>query len=248
MSKENSNNQQGNNTKQPSKNVNNQSTSINRRGRDTSNHKIKKHKPNKKKTRIYTSRQNNETKNNEQNSANELKGNENLKGGLNIARKAANGNIIGATKSALKFKGNKKVRNKRIRNTIIQMLAPIILVGSIFAIFGSVFDTVKEVITGVIESIIDVFDGDVTDKPIEVTDEQVDTIINSIEDLGVSTEDLKLLGDYDENATDEEKQEELRKYIREFYKAQLVTETLNYHHKENTDTDTYGAVYIYRYR
>lgn len=250
MSKENSNNQQGNNTKQPSKNVNNQSTSINRRGRDTSNHKTKKHQPNKKKTRTYTSRQNNETKNNEQNSANELKGNENLKGGLNIARKVATGNIIGATKSALKFKGNKKVRNKRIRNTIIQMLAPIIIIillaGSIFAIFGSVFDTVKEVITGVIESIIDVFDGDVTDKPIEITDEQVDTIINSIEDLGVSAEDLKLLGDYDENATDEEKQEELRKYIREFYKAQLVTETLNYHHKENTDTDTYGAVYIYR--
>ena len=250
MSKENSNNQQGNNTKQPSKNVNNQSTSINRRGRDTSNHKTKKHQPNKKKTRTYTSRQNNETKNNEQNSANELKGNENLKGGLNIARKVATGNIIGATKSALKFKGNKKVRNKRIRNTIIQMLAPIIIIillaGSIFAIFGSVFDTVKEVITGVIESIIDVFDGDVTDKPIEITDEQVDTIINSIEDLGVSAEDLKLLGDYDENATDEEKQEELRKYIREFYKAQLVTETLNYHHKENTDQDTYGAVYIYR--
>ena len=113
MSKENSNNQQGNNTKQPSKNVNNQSTSINRRGRDTSNHKTKKHQPNKKKTRTYTSRQNNETKNNEQNSANELKGNENLKGGLNIARKVATGNIIGATKSALKFKGNKKVRNKK---------------------------------------------------------------------------------------------------------------------------------------
>lgn len=186
--------------------------------------------------------------NEDENDAEDVK--EAMKAGTSLAKNAATGNMAGAAKDALKLAKNKKVIRKKIRNTIIQFLLPIIVIillaGSILAIFSAVADTIQELISGAVDAIVDFFTVDDTSGEIEISDEQIDTIINSIEELGVSAEDLKLLGDYEENATEEERQEALRKYIRDFYEAQAVTETLNYYHTPSNDISTYGAIYLYR--
>lgn len=173
-----------------------------------------------------------------------------MKTGANLAKNAATGNMLGVAKDALKLAKNKEAIKKKIKNAILQNLLPIILIifiaGSILAIFSEVADTIQELISGAVDAIVDFFTVDETSGEIVVSDEQIDTIINSIEEMGVSAEDLKLLGDYEENATEEEKQEALRKYIRDFYEAQAVTETLNYYHTPSNDTATYGAIYLYR--
>ena len=170
---------------------------------------------------------------------------EGIKSGVSLAKNAASGNVVGAVKDAVNLLKNKQVRRKLIIAAITPIIIVILLAGALLSIFGAVADTVQEVIGGVAGAIVDFFTVD-DDGAIVVADEQIDEIINSIEELGVSVQDLKLLGDYDENATEEEKQAALRKYIRQFYEAQAVTETLNYYHQESTDTKTYGAVYVYR--
>ena len=172
------------------------------------------------------------------------------KSGASLAKNAATGNVVGAAKDALNLAKNKKLRNKMIRHAIIQFAAPFLLIiflaAAVLGIFGAVADTVGEVLGGIGQAIVDFFTVDESDGAIIVSDEQIDTIINSIEEQGISTEDLKLLGDYDENASEAEKQRAVRKYIRKFYEAQALTETLNYYHKDSTDSKTYGAIYVYR--
>ena len=172
------------------------------------------------------------------------------KSGASLAKNAATGNVVGAAKDALNLAKNKKLRNKMIRHAIIQFAAPFLLIiflaAAVLGIFGAVADTVGDVLGGIGQAIVDFFTVDNTDGAIIVSDEQIDTIINAIEEQGISTEDLKLLGDYDENASDAEKQRATRKYIRKFYEAQAITETLNYYHRESTDNKTYGAIYVYR--
>lgn len=191
---------------------------------------------------------NQETADRKENDAEEIK--EGMKSGASLAKNAATGNALGAAKDALNLAKNKKVRNKIIRHTIIQIVAPFLIIllcaSAIFGILGSVVDTIGKAIGGIGEAIVDFFTTNESDGAIMISTDQIDTIINSIEESGVSTEDLKLLGDYDENATEEEKQEATRKYIRKFYEAQALTETLNYYHKESTDKVTYGAIYLYR--
>ena len=172
------------------------------------------------------------------------------KSGASLAKNAATGNVVGAAKDALNLAKNKKVRNKMIRHAIIQFAAPFLLIVFLAAAFlgvlGAVADTVGEVLGGIGQAIVDFFTIDESDGAIKVSDEQIDTIINSIEAQGISTEDLKLLGDYDENASDAEKQKAVRKYIRKFYEAQALTETLNYYHYDSTNDTTFGAIYVYR--
>ena len=172
------------------------------------------------------------------------------KSGASLAKNAATGNVVGAAKDALNLAKNKKIRNKIIRRTIIQFASPILLIiflaAAFLGVLGAVADTVGDVLGNIGQAIVDFFTVDSTDGAITVTDEQIDTIINSIEEQGISTEDLKLLGDYDENASEAEKQRAVRKYIRKFYEAQAVTETLNYYHYDSTNDKTYGAIYVYR--
>lgn len=172
------------------------------------------------------------------------------KSGASLAKNAATGNVVGAAKDALNLAKNKKVRNKMIRHAIIQFAAPFLLIiflaAAFLGILGAVADTVGEVLGGIGQAIVDFFTVDESDGAIIISDEQIDTIINSIEEQGISTEDLKLLGDYEENASEAEKQRAVRKYIRKFYEAQALTETLNYYHRDSTDDVTYGAIYVYR--
>ncbi len=172
------------------------------------------------------------------------------KSGASLAKNAATGNVVGAAKDALNLAKNKKVRNKMIRHAIIQFAGPFLLIlflaAAIFGIFGAVADTVGEVLEGIGQAIVDFFTVDESDGAIIISDEQIDTIINSIEEQGISTEDLKLLGDYEENASEAEKQRAVRKYIRKFYEAQALTETLNYYHYDSTNDTTFGAIYVYR--
>ena len=179
-----------------------------------------------------------------------------VKDGASLAKNAATGNVVGAAKDAVNLAKNKTVRKKIIRHAILQAIVPIILIilaGSmILGIFGAVGDFFTGIFTGIgdigssiIDSILDFFGINTDDGSIEIKDESIDSILNGISDLGISVEDLKLLGDYDEDATEEEKQEALRKYIRKFYEAQVVTETLNYNRGEAAGK-TYGRVYVYR--
>lgn len=154
-----------------------------------------------------------------------------IKDSANLAKNVASGNVLGAAKDALNLAKNKKFRKKIIKRMIIQTIAPfliiLILASVVLGIFGAVGDTIQNVLEGIGSAIVDFFTVD-DNGAIKISTNQIDTIINSIQELGVSVEDLKLLGDYDINATEEQKQEALRKYIRKFYEAQVVTETLNY--------------------
>lgn len=169
-----------------------------------------------------------------------------VKAGTSLAKNAATGNVVGAAKDAVKLAANKKVRKKMIIHGIMNVVLPIMLIvflaASILGIFGAVGDTIQ----GIIDGIGDFFKVDSKDGSINIETNNIDQIINEIEKMGVSVEDLNLLGEYSKNATEEEKQEAMRKYIKKFFEAQTVTETLNYYHKKSTNSKTYGAVYVYR--
>lgn len=173
---------------------------------------------------------------------------DNIKTGASLAKNAATGNALGTAKDAIKLATNKKNIKKVIIRGVMNAIAPllliIILASAILAIFDAVGDAVGDLVSG----IVDFFTIDPSDGSINIDDEDVDAIINSIEELGVEPEDLKLLGDVEEGTVIDspEYQEALRTYIRKFYEAQLVTETLNYYHTESTDDKTYGAIYVYR--
>ena len=172
-----------------------------------------------------------------------------IKDGASLGKNIATGNVLGAAKDAVNLAKNKKARQAVITSAIMNMIMPFIvilifasIVLGILGIFGSVGDAVLDVISNIIEFFTVDENGAIT-----ISDEQIDTIINSISELGVSAEDLKLLGDYDDSASEQEKQEAMRKYIRKFYEAQVVTETLNYNKGGGVfDNNTYGTVYVYR--
>ena len=169
-----------------------------------------------------------------------------IKDSASLAKNVATGNILGTAKDAIKVTKNKKLRNKMIKGAIMKILVPILIVvllaSAVFVIMDIVASTVQEIIDG----IDGFFDIDPTDGSINISNDEIDAIIEAIENLGISVEDLGLLGDFEESATEEQKKEQMRIYIRKFYEAQVVTETLNYYHKKSTPTKTYGTVYVYR--
>lgn len=171
-----------------------------------------------------------------------------VKDGANLAKNASTGNYLGAAKDAAKLLSNKKVRKKIIINGIMNFLAPFILILMLGAILLGIFDAIGGIVSDVVSGVVDFFTIDESDGSIKIDDEDVDAIINSITDSGVNPADLWLLGDVEEGTKVDspEYQEALRTYVRKFYEAQLVTETLNYYHKETTDSKTYGAIYVYR--
>ena len=163
-----------------------------------------------------------------------------------VAASAATGNMAGAAKDTIQYATKQLINKKKIKRTAITIIAILCIFLAIAGFFLGIFDAVGNTVQGIIDGIIGFFTTDETDGSIDVSDEQIDQIINAIEDLGVSVEDLKLLGDYSEEATPEEQEAELKKYIRKFYEAQAVTQTLNYFHTPSTDTETFGAIYVYR--
>ena len=215
--------------------------------------------------------ENNELKNNEaiannnlENSpqAEEQKQKENLRENVealkttaSLAKNAASGNVVGAAKDAIKLaasKKGKKMIKRMIITSIIKSLIPILIICALGGALYSIFDAVGDVVQNVISKIADFFTID-NDGAIEIDNNQIDEIINGISGLGVSMDGLKLLGDVDYTKSDiqEENQKALRKYIREFYEAQAMTQTLNtkpgwisenYLHGGKP----YGTVYVYR--
>ena len=178
-----------------------------------------------------------------------------LKTGASLAKNAASGNVAGAAKDAIKLaaskKGKKQIK-KMIITAIVKALIPILIICALGGTLYAIFDAVGDVVQNVISKIADFFTIN-NDGAIEIDDNQIDEIINGISDLGVSMDGLKLLGDVDYTKDDiqEENQKALRKYIREFYEAQAMTQTLNtkpgwisenYLHGGKP----YGTVYVYR--
>lgn len=146
----------------------------------------------------------------------------------------------------------KKAIMKKVAPILIKILLPFILILLAGALLLGVFNAVGDAVQKVIDGIVDFFTID-SDGAIVISDEQVDMIINSITDLGVSIDGLKLMGDVDYSDPDVQKanQEALRKYIREFYEAQAMTQTLNTNPswiEENilNGGKPYGTVYIHR--
>ncbi len=170
---------------------------------------------------------------------------------VDLAKNAATGNVLGAAKNVAKLVKNKKVVKTMIRNTLIQILAPFIIILIVAGAILGVFNAVADAIQGVISAIVNFFTVDTSEGmygEIIIDDAQIQSIIDSIESLGVSVKDLNLLGDYSESATEAEQQAALEKYIRAFYEAEAVTETINPYYLDSTDSHTYGAVYVYRVR
>ena len=145
-----------------------------------------------------------------------------------------------------------------LKRRLIMLMIPVLLVIVAAALVAGIFELAAEAVKNAVASIGSSSETssetssevsvivDETDGSIEITNETLDTILESLYEADINPEDIGLLSDIEINMTEEEYQEALRKYLREFYEAQVTTETLNYQHKETTDDVTYGAVYLYR--
>ena len=149
-----------------------------------------------------------------------------------------------------------KIKTKIIK-IIMKVLTPIILIilaaAIVLGIFGAVIDAVGEALSGIggaiggaVQGVVDFFTVDSNDGSIEIDADKIDLILEEIENIGVNPEDLKLLGDYDENASEVEKKLATIKYLKKFYEAQAITQTLNYYHFKTNGDNVYGAIYVYR--
>lgn len=175
-----------------------------------------------------------------------------VKDGANLGKNVATGNVLGAIKDGFKLLGNKTARKTILIAVLIPIIVIVALASSIYAIFDGIGSKVQDVISK-IENLFTV-DWDNGNGAITISDEAIDEIIATIESTGVDLADLKLMGDVEDNAIDkesEEYKEVLRKYIRKFYEAQVVTETLNtnpgwFEEYILNGGKTYGAVYVYR--
>ena len=158
-------------------------------------------------------------------------------------------------KNQLVEEGKKAAKNaimKKVTPILLKILVPFILIILVGAILLGVFNAVGDAVQKAIEGVVDFFTLD-AGGAIVISDEQVDTIINSISGLGVSIDGLKLMGDVDYTNPEiqEENKKALRKYIREFYEAQAMTQTLNTkpgwveEHILNNGKP-YGTVYVHR--
>lgn len=160
-------------------------------------------------------------------------------------------NFLDKRKNGKKDNQIKKILRKifnKIKLVLLKFLIPLILIIVAAALIVGIIEAVADAISEAVSSVGEAFTVNESDGSIEITDEQIDKIIDAIYNTGVNPESLGLLGELDKSVeiTDESYREALRTYIREFYEAQVVTETLNYKHLDSTDDKTYGAVYVYR--
>lgn len=137
---------------------------------------------------------------------------------------------------------------KTIKKVLINILIPIVLIIIAGAFVVGIIEAAVEAVGEALGSIGSLFETSVDEDTgaIQVSNEQIDTILNALYEADVDPADLGLLGEIDATTSSDEYQEALRKYIREFFEAQITTETLNYNHLESTDDVTYGSVYVYR--
>lgn len=175
-----------------------------------------------------------------------------VKDGANLGKNVATGNVLGAVKDGFKLLGNKTARKTILIAVLIPIIVIIALASSIYVIFDGIGSKVQDVISN-IENLF-IVDWDNGNGAISITNEAIDEIITVIESTGIDLADLRLMGDVENNAIDKESEEYkeiLRKYIRKFYEAQVVTETLNtnpgwFEEYVVNGGKIYGSVYVYR--
>lgn len=153
------------------------------------------------------------------------------KDATNLAKNAASGNYLGAAKDAINLAKNKKIRRKMILNAIMPLLSTILIVILAASLVLGIFNAAGDAIQSALEAITNLFDIEPhkNNGVIQISNEAIDEIIESIENLGISLDDLHLMGDaadYNDPDVEEKNKEALRKYIRQFYEAQMVTQTL----------------------
>ena len=165
-----------------------------------------------------------------------------VKDAANLAKNAATSNWLGVAKDTLNLKKSKTFMKKVLIAALASILLPVLIWYAIITGVGSVISEVWQSITS--------FFSMPSDGAIEIDSNQIDLIINSLKDTGVAVEGLDLLGDVGvQNSLDPQQQEAyqdaLRKYIKEFFEAQAVTETLD-RNLGKEPNKTYGTVKIYR--
>lgn len=125
------------------------------------------------------------------------------------------------------------------------LLGIIIVCSFVFVIFNSIGDAVQSAL----DAVVNFFKID-ADGAIVIDENQIDAIVNSITNLGVDMDDLHLMGDvdYDDPNIEEANKKALRFYIKKFYEAQAMTQTINTNPSwlEEASGKTYGTIYVYR--
>lgn len=193
--------------------------------------------------------QNNNEKNVEEKAKDLIKDNAQMvKDTANLAKNIGTGNVLEIVKDSINLLKNKQFR----RRLIFSMLYPFIGIAILGCLLFGIFNAVGDSVQGIVDKLANFFVLD-NDGAIVVDNNQVDTIINTIKELGVSIDGLKLMGDVDYSNPDiqAENQKALRRYIKEFFEAQAMTQTLNT--KPNWIEENilhkgkpYGTVYVYR--
>lgn len=158
------------------------------------------------------------------------------------------GNYLGAAKDAINLAKNKTFRKKVIIQSVISALTPIIIVCFVLGIIMGIGEAILSVVESVGEFFTPVFSNDLE---IKITDEALDAMIASVESMGVSLDDLHLMGekaDYNDPDVVEKNKKALRKYFKQFYEAQAVTQTLYPSPTllQNIGDKIYGTVYVQR--
>ncbi len=191
-----------------------------------------------------------------------------VKDGEQLARNISSGNIIGAAKNAINLAKNEKVKKARrlmiikmiikLIWNILKIIVPVLLVATTFF---SIFDSTGDSLQNILDSVTEFFTVDYKEYEgfwdgggtISIKEEEIEVIINSIDQMGISMDGLKLMGDVDYSDPDIQAQYEkvMKEYIRKFYEAQAMTETINTKpnwFQENifSGGKPYGTVYVHR--
>lgn len=147
---------------------------------------------------------------------------------------------------------------KKLAPWIIKISIPFIIIIILGALVFSVFNSTGDKLEDILDSVVDFFTVDYEGRwgdrgTIYIEENEVETIINSIDEMGISIEGLKLLGevDYSDPNVKEQYEEALKEYIRKFYEAQAMTQTINIKpnwFEENilSGGKPYGTVYVHR--
>ena len=131
--------------------------------------------------------------------------------------------ITGQVKKA----GKGKVKEKLMH--LVKFLLPIAMVLVIAIGFYALISLVVDFFQGIFEDIANFFTINLENGAYEIKDDEIDKVLEQLKDqYDLSAEDLGLLGDIDyDTATEEEKKEAERKYIKLFLEAQQTTQTIN---------------------
>lgn len=118
---------------------------------------------------------------------------------------------------------------KKILKHLLKFLLPIVPILLIAMLFYALISLVVDFFQGLFEDIANFFTINLENGAYEIKDEEIDKVLEQLKDeYNLSAEELGLLGDIDyDKASEEEKKEAERKYIKLFLEAQQTTQTIN---------------------